>query len=54
MQLYAPSFKTPEDIFKQPGLIKIYNFVHFLCNTVLRTFLHVSAQFQREMSTEWR
>ncbi len=38
----------------QPGLIKIRTSVHFLCDTVLRTLLHVSPQFQREMSTEWR
>ncbi len=38
----------------QPGLIKINTSVHFLCDNVLRTLLHVSPQFQREMSTEWR
>ncbi len=38
----------------QTGLIKIRTFVHFLCNTVLHSLLHVSPQFQREMSTEWR
>ncbi len=38
---------------EQPGLIKICTSVHFLCDTVLRTLLHVSPQFQREMSTEW-
>ncbi len=41
-------------LFFQPGLIKICTSVHFLCDTVLRTLLHVSPQFQREMSTEWR
>ncbi len=39
---------------EQPGLIEICTSVHFLCDTVLRTLLHVSPQFQREMSTEWR
>ncbi len=38
----------------QPGLIKICTSVHFLCDTVLCTLLHVSPQFQREMSTEWQ
>ncbi len=37
----------------QPGHIKICTSVHFLCNTVLRTLLHVLPQFQREMSTKW-
>ncbi len=32
----------------QPGLIKIRTSVHFLCDTVLCTLLHVSPQFQRE------
>ncbi len=41
------------DIF-QLGLIKIRASVHFLCDTVLRTLLHISPQFQREMFTEWR
>jgi len=36
----------------QPGLLKIRTSVHFLCDTVLCTFLHVSPQFQSEMSTE--
>ncbi len=39
---------------RQPGLIKICHSVHFLCVTVLRTLLHISPQFQRDMSTEWR
>ncbi len=38
----------------QPGLIKICTSVHFLCDSFLRTLLHVSPQFQREMPTEWR
>ncbi len=37
----------------QPGLIKIRTSVHILCDTVLRTLLHVSPQFQREMSIDW-
>ncbi len=39
--------------FKQGCLTwshKIRTFVHFLCDTVLRTLLQVSPQFQREMS----
>ncbi len=46
--------KKKSPLFFQPGLIKIRTSVHFLCDTVLRTLLHVSPQFQREMSTEWR
>ncbi len=41
-------------VYFQPGLIKISVSVHFLWDTVLRTLLRVSPQFQREMSTEWR
>ncbi len=37
----------------KPGLIKIHTSVHFMCDKVLCTLLHVSPQFQREMSTEW-
>ncbi len=36
---------------EQPGLIKIRNSLHFLCNTVLCTLLHVSPQIQREIET---
>ncbi len=38
----------------QPGPIKTGTTVHFLCDTVLCTLLHVLPQFQREMFTEWR
>uniref|UniRef100_A0A671Q2N1 Cadherin domain-containing protein n=1 Tax=Sinocyclocheilus anshuiensis TaxID=1608454 RepID=A0A671Q2N1_9TELE len=38
----------------QPGLIKIRTSGYFSATPFLRTLLHVSPQFQREMSTEWR
>ncbi len=48
------NFSEPEVGQSQPGLTKIRTSVHFLCDTVLYTLLHVSPQFQREMSSEWR
>ncbi len=37
---------------KQPGLKKMGTSVHFLCDSVLSTLLHVSPQFQRETKTQ--
>ncbi len=39
---------------KQPGFIQIHTSEYLLARPFLRVLLHISPQFQREMSTEWR
>ncbi len=40
--------------YMHPGHKKMSTSVHFLARKFLRILLHISPQFQREMSTKWR